>query len=86
MVDERVGHEIHLKNRPVGIPTEDNFKFVRLSVPDPKEGEFLVRNIWMSVDPYMRGRMREAKSLHTVISIKQTSGRCMCRPSCRIKE
>jgi NADPH-dependent curcumin reductase CurA len=62
MVVEKVGYEIHLKQLPVGIPTENNFKFVRVGVPAPKQGEFLVRNIWMSVDPYMRGRMRETKS------------------------
>lgn len=62
MVEERLSHEIHLKQRPVGIPTESNFELVRASVPDPKENEFLVCNIWMSVDPYMRGRMREMKS------------------------
>jgi NADPH-dependent curcumin reductase CurA len=55
-------HEIHLKQRPEGIPTESNFELVQVSIPDPKEGEFLVRNVWMSVDPYMRGRMRESKS------------------------
>src|SRR2546423_3721619 len=59
---KRVGHEIHLKQRPVGIPTEHDFELVKVNVPDPKEGEFLVRNIWMFVDPYMRGRMRETKS------------------------
>ncbi|HEX5573370.1 MAG TPA: hypothetical protein VFX26_02460, partial [Nitrososphaeraceae archaeon] len=53
---------VHLKQLPVGFPTENNFEFVRVSIPDPKEGEFLVRNIWKSVDPYMRGRMRETKS------------------------
>jgi hypothetical protein len=62
MVDEKVGHEVHLKQLPVGFPTENNFEFVRVSVPVPKQGEFLVRNIWMSVDPYMRGRMNETKS------------------------
>jgi len=62
MVDEKVGYEIHLKQLPVGLPTENNFEFVRVNVPAPKQGEFLVRNIWMSVDPYMRGRMRETKS------------------------
>jgi NADPH-dependent curcumin reductase CurA len=78
MVDERVGHEIHLKNRPVGIPTEDNFEFVRLTIPDPKEGEFLVRNIWMSVDPYMRGRMREAKSYIPSFQLnKSLEGACV---------
>lgn len=62
MVDEKVGHEIHLKQLPVGLPTENNFEFVRVNVPAPNEGEFLVRNIWMSVDPYMRGRMNDIKS------------------------
>lgn len=62
MVDEKVGHEIHLKQLPVGFPAEYNFEFVRVSVPAPKQGEFLVRNLWMSVDPYMRGRMNKTKS------------------------
>jgi NADPH-dependent curcumin reductase CurA len=60
--DRGVGREIHLKQRPVGMPTENDFELVKVNIPDPKEGEFLVRNIWMSVDPYMRGRMRETKS------------------------
>jgi NADPH-dependent curcumin reductase CurA len=57
-----VSHEIQLKQRSAGMPTESNFELVKVNVPDPKDGEFLVRNIWMSVDPYMRGRMRETKS------------------------
>jgi NADPH-dependent curcumin reductase CurA len=57
-----VSHEIHLKQRPVGMPTESNFELVKVNVSDLKDGEFLVRNIWMSVDPYMRGRMKETKS------------------------
>jgi NADPH-dependent curcumin reductase CurA len=40
------------------MPTEDIFELVQIYVPELKEGEFLVGNIWMSVDPYMRGRMR----------------------------
>ncbi len=63
MEEERlVGHEIHLKQRPVGMPTEDDFQLVKVDVPELKDGEFLVRNLWMSVDPYMRGRMRETRS------------------------
>ena len=62
MMDEKVGHEVHLKQFPVGYPTENDFELVRVSVPVPKQGEFLVRNIWMSVDPYMRRRMSEIKS------------------------
>jgi NADPH-dependent curcumin reductase CurA len=64
VVDEErlVSHEIHLKQRPIGMPTESNFELVKVNISDLKDGEFLVRNIWMSVDPYMRGRMKESKS------------------------
>lgn len=62
MLNERVGYEIHLKERPLGIASENNFELVRVRVPDLKQGQVLVRNVWMSVDPYMRGRMSETKS------------------------
>ncbi|MEW6442240.1 MAG: NADP-dependent oxidoreductase [bacterium] len=58
----RVHREIRLKRRPVGIPTEADFEIAETPVPEPSEGEVLVRNIYMSVDPYMRGRMIERKS------------------------
>ena len=45
MAEQRVNHEVHLKQRPVGIPTSSNFELVKTTVPIPKEGEFLVRNI-----------------------------------------
>ena len=54
--------EIHLKSRPVGTPTAANFELAEAAVPEPKDGEVLVRNIWMSVDPYMRGRMMDRQS------------------------
>jgi NADPH-dependent curcumin reductase CurA len=73
-----LSHEIHLKQRPAGIPTESNFELVQVSVPDPKEAEFLVRNIWMSVDPYMRGRMRETKSYMPSFQLnKPLEGACV---------
>jgi NADPH-dependent curcumin reductase CurA len=62
MRERSVSQEIHLKRRPVGIPSEDNFELVKVVMPPLKDDEFLVRNIWMSVDPYMRGRMTEVKS------------------------
>jgi NADPH-dependent curcumin reductase CurA len=54
--------EIHLKQRPVGMPTENDFELVDRPVPEPGPNQFLVRNIWMTVDPYMRGRMMDRKS------------------------
>jgi NADPH-dependent curcumin reductase CurA len=54
--------EIRLASRPTGEPTPENFDLVDTTVADPGEGQILVRNRWMSVDPYMRGRMNDAKS------------------------
>jgi NADPH-dependent curcumin reductase CurA len=57
-----VSREIHLKSRPTGMPTAANFELVETLIPRPGPGQFLVRNIWMSVDPYMRGRMMDRTS------------------------
>jgi NADPH-dependent curcumin reductase CurA len=54
--------EIQLASRPRGWPTPDNFTLARVEVPSPSDGQVLVRNLFMSVDPYMRGRMNDVKS------------------------
>ena len=54
--------EIRLASRPAGVPTVDNFHFVDADVPQPGDGEVLVRTLYISVDPYLRGRMREGRS------------------------
>jgi NADPH-dependent curcumin reductase CurA len=54
--------EIRLASRPSGIPTEANFTLAWADSETLKDGEVLVRNLFMSVDPYMRGRMNEGKS------------------------
>jgi NADPH-dependent curcumin reductase CurA len=54
--------EIRLKSRPVGAPTLETFDLAEVDVPAPALGEVQVRNLWMAVDPAMRGRMSEAKS------------------------
>lgn len=51
-----------LKKRPVGEPKPDDFELVENPVPDPKEGEFVVRNHFISIDPAMRGWMDDAPS------------------------
>jgi NADPH-dependent curcumin reductase CurA len=58
----RTGSEIQLAARPHGEPRDTDFRLAEVEVPDPGPGEVLVRNQWMSVDPYMRGRMNDLKS------------------------
>jgi NADPH-dependent curcumin reductase CurA len=58
----RTGREVHLASRPRGWPTPDNFALVEVFVPEPGPGQALVRNLVMSVDPYMRGRMDDVTS------------------------
>ncbi|MDQ2960168.1 MAG: NADP-dependent oxidoreductase [Candidatus Dormibacteraeota bacterium] len=62
MSDQRHNREIHLAARPVGSPTADTFALVESDVREPGDGEVLVRNSFLSVDPYMRGRMDDVKS------------------------
>jgi NADPH-dependent curcumin reductase CurA len=54
--------EIHLAARPDGEPVPSDFRLVETELPDPGPGELLVRSTWMSVDPYMRGRMSDRRS------------------------
>ena len=54
--------EWHLAARPHGEPTLEDFRLVELEHPDPADGQVVVRMLAMSVDPYMRGRMRDAPS------------------------
>ncbi|MFC8781263.1 NADP-dependent oxidoreductase [Streptomyces nigra] len=57
-----INREWHLVSRPVGWPKTEDFALVEAEVPTPGEGQVLVRNKYLSVDPYMRGRMSAAKS------------------------
>ncbi|WP_030448376.1 NADP-dependent oxidoreductase [Actinocatenispora sera] len=56
------GREIRLAARPVGWPTAETFELATVEVPAPADGQVLVRNTLMSVDPYMRGRMNDVES------------------------
>jgi NADPH-dependent curcumin reductase CurA len=47
---------------PTGALSEQNFKLVEAPAPSPKDGEVLVKNLWLSLDPYMRGRLSQGKS------------------------
>jgi NADPH-dependent curcumin reductase CurA len=57
-----LSNEIRLASRPQGLPSEGNFTLARAEVGPLRDQEVLVRNLFMSVDPYMRGRMNDRKS------------------------
>ena len=61
----------HLTSRPSGMPTDDNFALKDVSLPDLGPGMVRVRNRWLSVDPYMRGRMNDVKSYVPAFQIDQ---------------
>ena len=52
----------HLMNRPKGLPSDEDFKLEEIALPALGEGQVRLRNLWLSVDPYMRGRMNDVKS------------------------
>ena len=64
-----MNQQVLLASRPQGAVTEDNFRIVATPVPAPGAGEVLVRNEWLSLDPYMRGRMNDVKSYVAPVQI-----------------
>jgi NADPH-dependent curcumin reductase CurA len=65
------GREWQLVRRPRGWPEHDDFRLVEVEVGEPGAGELLVRNLVMSVDPYMRGRMNDAASYAAPYQLEQ---------------
>jgi NADPH-dependent curcumin reductase CurA len=61
--------KIVLAARPVGSPKDSDFRLVEGDIPQPGPGQVLLRTIWMSLDPYMRGRMNDAKSYAKPVEI-----------------
>jgi hypothetical protein len=66
--------QIHLASRPTGEPTAANFRLVEAAVPEPRDGQVLVRHHFLSLDPYMRGRMNDAKSYAQPQPLDQVMG------------
>ncbi len=64
-----INKQITLAARPVGFPKETDFKLVETPVPDLQDGEFLVKSLYLSLDPYMRGRMNDAKSYAPAVQL-----------------
>jgi hypothetical protein len=61
--------QILLARRPNGAPVPDDFKLVETPVPEPGDGEFLARTLYLSLDPYMRGRMNAERSYSAPVEI-----------------
>src|SRR5262245_24068262 len=67
-----INRQIKLTARPTGFPKESDFKLVESPIPTPRDGEFLVRTIYLSVDPYMRGRMNDRPSYAPPVKLGET--------------
>ncbi|EGR1891762.1 NADP-dependent oxidoreductase [Vibrio vulnificus] len=63
--------QIVLASRPVGAPTAENFTLKQSDIPTPAQGEMLLRSVYLSLDPYMRGRMSDAKSYAEPVGIDE---------------
>jgi NADPH-dependent curcumin reductase CurA len=64
-----VNHQIRLASRPVGTPTRDNWSFTTEPVPEPAAGGVVIRTLYLSLDPAMRGWMNDAKSYIAPVGI-----------------
>ena len=65
------GTRVLLAARPVGEPKESDFRIENMPVPTPGAGQMLLRTLWLSLDPYMRGRMSDAPSYAAPVAIGQ---------------
>lgn len=78
--NSQVNRQWTLATRPVGAPSINNFNFVESDKPTPKQGELLLRTVFLSLDPYMRGRMNDAKSYAEPVAIDEVMvGGAVCR-------
>ena len=72
--------QIQLASRPVGAPTAANFNLAQTAVPTPSRGQVLLRTVYLSLDPYMRGRMSDADSYAASVAVGATMvGATVCR-------
>jgi NADPH-dependent curcumin reductase CurA len=70
-VPPTTNRRVLLRSRPVGEPKPTDFEIVDAPLPSPAEGEILCRAIWLSLDPYMRGRMNDVKSYAAPVELGQ---------------
>lgn len=63
--------QVVLASRPTGAPVQANFALKSAAIPEPKDGEMLLRTVYLSLDPYMRGRMNDAQSYAPPVAIDE---------------
>jgi NADPH-dependent curcumin reductase CurA len=73
-MSEKINRQIVLAKRPTGIPESINFRLEETSMPVPKDGQVLCKTIYLSLDPYMRGRMNAGKSYAPPVEIDEVMG------------
>ena len=71
---DNVNRQILLASRPDGVPTADNFRLAETPAPVPGDGEAVYRTIYLSLDPYMRGRMNDGESYAEPVAIDGVMG------------
>ena len=78
--NKQVNRQILLASRPFGAPSHDNFTLAQTAKPTPQQGEVLLRTVYLSLDPYMRGRMNDAKSYADPVALNEVMvGGTVCR-------
>jgi NADPH-dependent curcumin reductase len=70
-MSNRTNTQVLLEKRPVGEPKDDDFRIETVPVVEPNEGQILLKVLWLSLDPYMRGRMNDAKSYAPPVALGQ---------------
>mgnify|MGYP001372007501 FL=1 len=60
--NQKINRQIKLASRPTGEPKAENFDMITSDIPTPNDNQMLLRTVYLSLDPYMRGRMSAAKS------------------------
>lgn len=68
-IQTQLNHQVRLKSRPTGIPQADHFEIVESAIPDVGDGQFLIRNEYLSVEPAMRGWVSAAANYSTPVAV-----------------
>jgi NADPH-dependent curcumin reductase CurA len=68
-MNESTRSSVILRRRPVGEPKTDDFELMQDAIPTPGDGQVVTRTLWLSIDPYMRGRLSDQKSYAAPVQI-----------------